>query len=480
MDRPGLRVVHVSAEYWPFASSGGLGQAVADLAGYQARSGLQPVVILPLYRVAKARAGSLRPACEPFPVHQDGAPHEVRCFEREPADDGPRLLFLDYPGFDRAGLYGEAGVDYPDNAFRFAVLAAGTLEVLRRMDLGPLVLHVHDWHAALIPTFMQVGCAGHEPFPNLPCVLSVHNGGFQGVFERDKLRALGLPEYLWSTDYMEWYGRLNLLKGALRFADMVTTVSPTHANEMRTEVGGFGLHATFQALGPRLVGIRNGIDAERWNPRTDPEIAAHFSVGDLRGKAECKAVLQARFGLDVTPDVPLFSMSARLAQQKGVDLILASRCVREAPAQFILVGDGDPGYAAALREMAKAQPHRIAVSTFTDHLEHVVLAGTDFLLMPSLYEPCGLTQMRAQRYGALPVVRRVGGLADTVDEATGFLFDEFTAEAFDRTLEQAMAVCRDPDERRRRVLSAMRRDFSWAGPVSAYLRIYRGAMAARC
>ena len=478
-DKSALRVVHISAEYWPYASSGGLGQAVADLAGYQARSSLRPAVILPLHRVARDRAGTLKLACEPFQVHQDGAMTEVRCYEREQQEaDRPQVFFIEHTVFDRAGMYGEGGKDYPDNSTRFGLFAVAVLELLRRVNFGAVVLHVHDWHGALVPVYMHTGCTGHEAFPRLPTVLSVHNGGYQGVFEQEKLRPLGLPDYMWSEYYMEWYGRLNFLKGALRFADMVTTVSPTHANEIRSEVGGFGLHGVFQWLGPRLVGIRNGIDSDRWNPRIDPEIAAHYHAGDLRGKAECKAVLQARFGLDVNPDAPLFAMSCRLAKQKGVDLVLGSDAIRQSHAQFVLMGDGDPGYAAALRDLAKTNPKRIATSNFTDHLEHVVIAGADFLLMPSLYEPCGLTQMRAQRYGTLPIVRRVGGLADTVDDTVGFVFDAFDPPAFDEAIQRALAVYQDRGEHARRIAAAMQRDFSWAGPLSAYLRTYNGALSA--
>jgi starch synthase len=412
-------------------------------------------------------------------VHHDGAIALVRCFERQrTSDQEPRLFLIESPGFDRDGLYGERGADYPDNALRFGTFAAATLEMLRHMDLGNVTLHVHDWHAGLVPVYMHVGKFGHEPFKRLPVVLSVHNGGYQGLFGHDQLTRLGLPEQLWSTDWMEWYGRLNLLKGALKFADMVTTVSPTHAEEIRSEVGGFGLHDVFQSLGKRLVGIRNGIDAERWNPRRDPDIPKRYSVTDTRGKAQCKAALQAQFGLAVRDDVPLFAMSARLAQQKGVELILRSRCVRNSSAQFVLVGDGDPGYALALRELANDRADRVAVSHFNDKLEHQVLAGADFLLMPSLYEPCGLTQMRAQRYGTLPVVRRVGGLADTVGEDVGFLFDDFDPDAFDAALARAIEVFYDHETLARRVRDAMRCDFSWAGPVSAYLRAYQGAQAA--
>jgi starch synthase len=312
-------------------------------------------------------------------------------------------------------------------------------------------------------------------------VLTVHNGGFQGHYGRETLARIGLPEYLWSVDYMEWYGRLNYLKGALKYSNMVTTVSPTHAVEMRSEVGGFGLHDVFQKLGDRFVGIRNGIDTVLWDPATDKEITGHFNADNLSSKSKCKAALQRHWGLPQRSRVPIFGMSARLVSQKGMDLILGSESLATMDAQFIFLGAGEARYENALREMAERYPERIGVNTkFTDKLEHRLLAGANFLLMPSLYEPCGLTHMRAQRYGALPVARRVGGLADTIiDGVTGFLFDVYTPAEFDIAMSRAIAVYEDQPTYLEHTRSAMRLDFSWNEPVARYVEIYRRVLTAR-
>jgi starch synthase len=279
---------------------------------------------------------------------------------------------------------------------------------------------------------------------------------------------------------MEWHGHLSFLKGGLRFADVVTTVSATHADEIRSDVGGFGLHESFRGLGDRLVGIRNGIDQEQWDPSADKLIAARYSVADLAPKARCKEELQLACRLP-RADVPLFAMSARMVRQKGIDLILASRAVRDLRAQFVFMGQGEAGYESGLAALAAEMPQRIATrTTFCDRFERRLISGADFLLMPSLYEPCGLTQMRAQRYGTLPVARRTGGLAETIaDGRTGFLFDDFSVESFDDAIARAAAIHARPGELRERMALAMEADFSWSRPLAEYDEVYRRAMAAR-
>jgi len=478
----GFGVLHLTAELWPYARTGGLGQAVADIAAAQARGGMKAGVMLPLYRTARDHITDLVPACEPFTVALGGISEEIHCWQLADPGSGPATLFLDHPpSFDRDGIYGEGGVDYPDNFRRFALFSLAAVEVASRLAAPRGILHAHDWHNALAPVYLRVNHGGRPECDRLGCVLTVHNGGFQGLFGRDVLPAIGLPEHFWSLDFMEWYGRLNYLKGGLKFADMVTTVSPTHAVEMRTEVGGFGLHDVFAGLGDRFVGIRNGIDTVRWSPETDADITAHYSADDLAGKVKCKAALQRAWSLPQRARVPVFGMSARLVSQKGLDLIVGSESLARADAQFVFLGAGEARYEAALHQLAVEMPDRIAVNTaFTDRLEHRLLAGADFLLMPSLYEPCGLTQMRAQRYGALPVARRVGGLADTIaDGVTGFLFDDYTPAEFDRAVRRAMSVYHDQPMYTEHARAAMRRDFSWTEPLAQYAAVYRRALAAR-
>jgi starch synthase len=454
---------------------------VSGLAKYQAASGTESHVVLPLYREARAHAGRLEPLCDPFTVESGGRQEEVRCWRR--VDDSyPQTLFLEHnPSFDRPGIYGDASGDYPDNPQRFALFASAALEIARRLSDGNLILHAHDWHASLVPVFLRRMHRDEPEMQRLPTVLTVHNGGFQGVFPSHVLRDIALPDDLWSPNYMEWYGRLNYLKGGLVFADMVTTVSPTHAFELLTDVGGFGLQHTFRQLGDRLVGIRNGIDVDEWNPRNDSAIAAPFWPEEMSGKLRCKVAVQEAWGLPRRPDVPLFGMSARLVAQKGLDQIVASQSLRQLDAQFLFLGAGEAQFENALRALAIRFPDRIAVNTaFTDPLEHQLLAGADFLMMPSLYEPCGLTQMRAQLYGALPVARRVGGLADTIEDGvTGILYEAYSPEAFDQAVQRAVTLYQDRNWFTDLARGAMRKDFSWAQPAEAYAGVYRRAQAAR-
>lgn len=279
----------------------------------------------------------------------------------------------------------------------------------------------------------------------------------------------------------EWYGRTNLLKGGLAFTDVAVTVSPTHARELRTAEGGFGLHETFSGLGDRFAGVLNGIDTELWNPATDAAITANYSVEDLSGKRRCKAALQRACGLPQRAQAPLFGMSARLVLQKGLDIVLGADLLSRTDAQFIFLGAGEPRYHQALAALADRAPERVAVEfAFSDRREHQLLAGADLLLMPSLYEPCGLTQMRAQRYGTIPVARGVGGLADSIGPgATGFLFDAYTPAALEEAVGAAVARYRDAIAWPAMMRRAMQQAFGWERSVVQYDDVYQRALATR-
>jgi starch synthase len=309
-------------------------------------------------------------------------------------------------------------------------------------------------------------------------VLTVHNAGFQGRFPAATLAELGLEG---SGAALDAAGSVNFLKAGLAYADVVTTVSPRHAEELRTTLGGFGLHEDFHGLQDRLVGVLNGIDLERWDPATDPAIATRYSATDLSGKQICKALVQREAGLNERPNAPLLAMSARIVEQKGLDLVLGGTFDLVEQAQFVFLGKGEARYESELRRRAGATPDRIAfLPEFTDVLEHRVLAGADMLLMPSLYEPCGLTQMRAQRYGTLPVVRRVGGLVDTVEDGvTGFQFDEYSVAGLAAALHRAIAVYRNEAEWRALMRRAMARDVGWDRAAEQYRTIYGRVLASR-
>jgi len=476
-------VVHLTAEYWPYARTGGLGEAVQGIARGQAGANVRTCALLPLYRAVREAGVPLEPMGRAQEVTVGPVTETIRLWRVSEVRDGfPDVVLVDHPAsFDRSGIYGEAGADYPDNARRFALLCRAALQALAKLARPPIVLHTHDWHTALAPVYLRTQLAGDRFFDRVASVLSVHNAGFQGHFAPDSLAELGLPAELYDSRWLEWFGRVNWLKGGLAFTDFATTVSPTHAHELRTEVGGFGLHDTFIGLKDRFVGILNGIDGDLWNPATDPYITQTFTADDLRGKQRCKAALQRAYGLPHRPRTPLLGMSARLVSQKGLDLVLGAHFLWAADAQFVFLGQGEERYETALRELATALPERVAVETnFTDEREHRLLAGADVLLMPSLYEPCGLTQMRAQRYGALPVGRRVGGLADTIeDEETGFLFDDYTPAALERAVRRALGLYEECEAWERHMRQAMARDFSWTGSVRRYLDVYQLALRRR-
>ncbi len=480
--REELAVVHLVAEYWPFARTGGLAEAVRGIATFQATSGIPVTVFLPLYRQVRRDHPGLQPVWGPFRVSIGRRREEATLFELAGAPPNPRILFVDHPGFfDRDGIYGEGGADYPDNHLRFSFFNLAVLGALPQMANVPVVVHSHDWHTALAPVYLRNVLAGRDPYDRMATVLSVHNAGYQGHFDPQSLPEIGLPLHLFDRKLMEWYGRLNWLKGGLAFTDYATTVSPTHAIELRTPAGGFGLHRAFIDLQDRFVGIRNGIDLEVWNPATDLELHESYSIHDLSGKAACKTALQRDYGLAEYPRMPLFGMTARFVDQKGLDLILGDHLLERTEAQFIFLGSGEERYERALVAIATANPDRVAVELdFREPLEHRLLGGADLLLMPSLYEPCGLTQMRAQRYGALPVARRVGGLADTIeDQVTGFLFDEYTTGGLERAIKRATTLYRsEPDAWEEHIVEAMSRDFGWSGSADRYLDVYRRALRA--
>ncbi|HEX6645353.1 MAG TPA: glycogen/starch synthase [Gemmatimonadales bacterium] len=475
-----VSVVHLTAEYTPFARTGGLGEAVRGLAEFQHAAGLDVSVVMPLYRTVRDEAPDLQVVGNPYSIQIGPRTEEFRLFRSAERREGPRIFFIEHRGyFNRAGLYGEAGVDYPDNALRFALFSRAGVAVLPRVAKLPMLLHAHDWHTALAHVYLR-GVPGVDGPAEPPVtVLSVHNPGYQGHFGADLVPELGLPWSLFNFTQLEWYGQLNLLKGGLAFSDFVVTVSPTQAEELRTPGGGFGLHDVFRELGGRLVGVLNGIDHGVWDPARDPQITRSYSRDELDGKRRCKAALQRSFGLPQRRRVPLLGMTGRMVAQKGLDLILGAPFLLESDVQMVFLGSGEPRYEHALTDLALAAPDRIGVQLdFTDRLEHRLMAGADMFLMPSLYEPCGLTQMRAQRYGALPIGRRVGGLADTIDDGTtGFLFDAYTPAAFEDATRRALVRFMDQPRWRRMMREAMSRDFSWDRSTAEYLGVYRQALA---
>ncbi|MEP6688580.1 MAG: glycogen/starch synthase [Gemmatimonadales bacterium] len=475
-----VSVVHVTAEYFPYARTGGLAEAVSGLAHHQRAAGLHVAAILPLYRSVRDVEPDLEPVGPPFQVAIGGRTEEARIFRAARSGGGPQVFFLEHlEYFNRPGIYGENAVDYPDNARRFAFFALAALTALPRLIPGPVLVHAHDWHTALVPVYLRTTLAREAFAASTTTVLSVHNPGYQGHFPPETMPDVGLPWEIYNWHQLEWYGKVNFLKGGLVFTDSVTTVSPTQARELRTPGGGFGLHDVFLELGDRLVGVLNGIDQREWDPAHDTQITAQYSAEHFDGKRRCKAALQRSFGLPQRRKVPLFGLAGRLVTQKGLDLILGADELLGRDAQFVFLGSGEQRYEQALVELALSAPNRVGVQLdFSDRLEHRLMAGADIFLMPSQYEPCGLTQMRSQRYGAPPIVRNVGGLRDTVEDGvTGFTFEPYTPEAFADAAFRALDAFAHPDRWQAIVRRGMAHDFSWERSVATYLDVYRRALA---
>ena len=472
-------VVHLAAEYNSLARTGGLAEAVMGLAEYQASQGVPVAVVMPLHRSVREVAGQLERVGQPFTVQVGPRSEEGRLYRLPVEANKPKVYCIEHEYFDRAGLYGEGGADYGDNPERWAFFCMAALELLPRIARSPAILHAHDWHTALAPVYIRTLFANSTFHRGFRTVLSVHNAGFQGYYGADVMPRVGLPWELFNWRHMEWYGQTNLLKGGLVFSDAAVTVSPTHAHELRTVKGGFGLHDVFIALRNRFTGIINGIDFKEWNPETDRIITSRYSKEDLRGKKRCKAALQRTFGLPQRSKMPLFVMTARMTSQKGLELIVGEYTLFMLEAQFIFLGTGEPRYEAMLKHYAARWPERISAHLgFTERIEHRLMAGADVYLMPSLYEPCGLAQMRAQRYGAVPLARRVGGLADTVEDGvTGFLFDEYSSEDLLRVARAVMDYYYDEDVWKRLMVAGMSRDFSWDRSGEKYMEVYKRVLA---
>jgi starch synthase len=438
-------------------------------------------MFMPLYGPVRDRT-EVQPVGAPFAVTVGPRTETARLYEpvipRGPLS--PRVLFVESEEyFDRPGLYGDEEGDYPDNARRYAFFCRAVLVALPRvMPEAPSILHAHDWQTALASVYLKTEFMAHPYYEGIRAVLSVHNAGYQGHFPEPTLPEIGLPPSLYNSRQLEWYDRVNLLKGGLVFSDLVITVSPTHAHELRTAKGGFGLDGVFVSLRDRLVGIVNGIDQTVWDPKHDPFIPRRYSADNLVGKKRNRVALQRATGLSRW-QAPIFALTARLVAQKGLDLILGDPGYFAFDAQYVFLGHGEERYEAMLTELAERAPSRIAVRLdFTDEFEHLLLAGADLCLMPSLYEPCGLTQMRAQRYGTIPVARRVGGLADTIEDGvTGFLFDDYTPADFMRAALRAVDQYREAPAWEEMMREAMHRDFGWERSAARYLTVYRRVLS---
>ncbi len=479
-----MKVLQVAAEIYPWIKTGGLADVTGALPQALREAGADVRLVLPGFPAIAAALEQQRTLACFGPIFGAG---EVRLVLGSLGQDGVSVVMVDAPWLYRrdGGPYqAPSGANWPDNLQRFALLswvaahlAAGEFDPRWLPD----IVHAHDWHAGLACAYM----AAH-PGRSASTVFTIHNLAFQGLFPAAEFPALGLPGHYMRRESLEFHGQLSCLKAGLVCADRITTVSPTYAREIATREFGCGMEGLIQQRAGVVSGILNGVDAAVWDPRHDPLLASPYGPDALQGKGQCKRALQEELGLEPDPAAPLFGLVSRLTQQKGLDLVLGALPAALAQgAQFVLQGSGEPEIEAACAAAARAHPGRVAVSLGYDETQaHWVIAGADAVLVPSRFEPCGLTQLYGLRYGTLPVVRRVGGLADTVVDAspaalaegraTGFSFDNASPAALAGALLRAIAAWREPAQWRGLMLTAMAQDFSWAGAARHYLDLYRG------
>jgi starch synthase len=477
---PPLKVLFVASECAPFAKTGGLADVVGALPKALRALGIDVRVVMPLYAGMPWNDLEILDGLLTVPMWWGGARARVR-IGKLPESEVPIYCLEFNRYFDRPYLYGPPAEGYPDNLERFTFLSRGSLELCKALGFFPDVIHCNDWQTALIPAFVNT-VEWMQPLHAAATIYSIHNLAYQGVFDGDSLFITGLGREHYNPSELEHFGAMNLTKGALHHSTLLSTVSPTYAREIQTEVFGNGLDGVLAARSSELVGILNGIDVDEWNPAADTHLPAPFDVQRMGGKAACKAALQKEAGLAVRSDVPIFGVIGRLTPQKGFDILAhALERVLSWDVQIVLLGTGDPD---AERFFAAADARRgdrfRAWLRFDNGRAHRIEAGADFFLMPSRFEPCGLNQMYSLRYGTLPIVRATGGLVDTVsnyEEATaggtGFVFRDLHPAALADTIGWAVSTWFDrPNHIRTMRHRAMTQDFSWPRAALAYQQLY--------
>jgi len=479
-----MKILFVSSEGLPYSKTGGLADVVEALPKALVEAGHEVAVLLPRYRGNKITATMISSVSVALGDHL-----RFPAIAEAPAVAGVKYYLVDDPEFfDREQLYGDKSGDYRDNAERFTEFSRVAIEFAKRVWL-PDVIHCHDWQSALVPVLLRTQHTDDPAVRSLPAVFTIHNLGYQGLFPYADLRAVGLPDTLFTMDRLEYYGKVNFLKGGLVFADYLTTVSRRYAKEIQTPEYGAGLEGVIRDRADRLVGILNGVDYSIWSPEADTFIAQNYSAHNLDGKKVCKKSLLEAFRLPADNlDRPLIGIISRFADQKGFDLIaeIGAELAQENVA-LVALGTGQPEYEKLFKGLAEKYPGRVSVKIGYDNaLAHRIEAGSDMFLMPSRYEPCGLNQIYSLRYGTVPIVRATGGLDDTIQnfdpktqQGTGFKFEEYSGEALLGCIRAALKAYREPKIWHKIMANGMAKDFSWKASAAAYVTVYEAARRAR-
>jgi len=466
----------------PFAKTGGLGDVVGSLAGAVRALGHEVSVFMPRYRSIDIQQCELETVVDYFELIVGNQLEATRIFAKK-LSNGVRAYFVEHPDyFMREELYGTLIGDYQDNDRRFTYFQRAALKAIEKLKLAPDIIHCHDWQTGLVPVYLKAADLGYAPFKKTRSVFTIHNLAYQGNFPPDSFPATGFGWDLYKSDFLEFYGKFSFLKGGLVFADAVTTVSERYSREIQTKEFGSGMEGVLAARKDSVTGIVNGIDPKDWDPSTDMDLDAKYDVNDLSGKKLNKAVLQKEHGFKVDPNIPLVGFIARLVDQKGVDILVPvlEQLSQQQDVQLVLLGTGEDQYHQVLRDLAKKNKKWFGVHILFDpKMAKRIYAGADMLLVPSYYEPCGLGQIIGLRYGAVPVVRATGGLADTIENfdpvkqtGNGFLFEDYTSDALHASLLRAVKMFKQEKLWTTLVKNAMKSDFSWASSARKYEQLY--------
>jgi len=469
-----VRVLIAASEGSPFSKTGGLGEVIGSLHRELLGLGINSTLITPLYKGIKERF-NLSDTKISIPINIGDRIYRAGVFSLKKENS----LFIDCPYFfERDELYGTSEGGYPDNAERFIFFSRAILEAISSLDIYPDIIHINDWQTALIPAYTKT--IYRERFGSTPTLLTIHNLGYQGIFPEYAYKLSALPYELFTPKGIEYYGNMNFLKAGIVYSTAISTVSPTYAKEILTPEYGFGLDGVLRDRKDTLTGILNAIDTELWNPAKDKFIAKNYIKKDISGKALCKDSLAKECRFDRKN--PILSMVGRLSSQKGIDIFAkASEEIIKEGINIIVLGKGDSEYEEILKGLANKYKKSFSLRLgFDEAFAHRVYAGSDIVVVPSRYEPCGLAQMIAMRYGSVPVARRTGGLSDTItdymhlrERGNGFMFLDYSPDALLNAIKRAICVYREPKKWNKIIVSAMRCDFSWSESAKKYISLYK-------
>ncbi len=460
-----MKIAICASEVVPFAKTGGLADVGGALPLALEEEGQDVIVIMPGYKSVRNLKGVK------IERLKEGVSYSV-------IGKKVKVFFIENDAyFGRDSLYGDKSGDYKDNLDRFSFYCRRAIELMKEIKFKPDVVHCHDWQSALIPVFLKNSFAGDSFYKNTKTVLTIHNIGYQGLFPKEEFPKLGLDWKLFNMEILEFYDKVNVLKGGIVFSDLVTTVSATYSKEIQTKQFGFGLEGILAKRKASLSGILNGLDYSIWNPETDKYIAGNYSLKTIEDKSQCKKDLQKICNLPLNEKVPLFGIVSRLAEQKGFDILAEDiDAICKLKLQMVILGTGDLKYHQILEAIVKKYPKVVSLHLkFDDSLAHKIYAGSDIFLMPSKYEPCGLGQLISLRYATLPLVFKTGGLADTVTRENGFVFDIYNKEELLKAIKGAMLVFGQKKKWAALMSTAMQCKFSWRESAKKYIQLYKKA-----